>query len=330
MNIETVCFSEHPVVDFTQLEPCSFDISTTGLDYHPSFVLNGAFNLEAYCEAILNKVIQLGRSEIVNFLNYHCNKLKEPCGWLDQLEFLIELNENYFDEKGQKMKAHKLYMNIQIFCENLTHIKRPLNGQHIDCEDVLSSEKKVKFDFDSVKFDLTKLTSYNQQKAYLIEIKANFLQSKKLCITSTNKLFATLIDIELEKIEKLNEIPAESNDRSSNLQKKLSNIRINGPSNLLIDIFYQLLYEIFVDGKPYIDNTPTEVANMIVDSFASREGKNLSLSSVQTTLSPKKADKRPSNDKRFSVNRLINPSLFLFNMYIIDYLNIIDMFPFLN
>ena len=330
MIIQTVCFTEHPVVDFTQLEPCSFDISTTGLNYHPSFVLNGAFNLEAYCEALLNKVILICKSDIVDFLNYQCKKLMEPCGWLDQLESLIELNENYFNEKDQKMKAQKLYVNIQIFCENLTYLKRPLNGQHIDCEDVLSSEKKVKFDFDSVKFDLAKLTSYNQKKAYLIELKANFLQSKKLCITSTNKLFATLIDIELEKIEKLNEIPAELNVQSSNLQKKLSNIRINGPSNILIDIFYQLLHEIFIEGKPYIDNTPTEVANMIVDIFAGKGGKNLSLSSVQTTLSPKKADKRPSNDKRFSVSKLINPSLFLFNMYIIDYLNIIDIFPFLN
>ena len=92
----------------------------------------------------------------------------KSCGWLDQLESLIELNENYFSEKGQKMKANKLYMNIQIFCENLTYLKRPRNGQNIECEDVSSSEKKVKFDFDSVKFELTKLTSYNQQKAYLI------------------------------------------------------------------------------------------------------------------------------------------------------------------
>ena len=148
MNIENVCFSEHPVVDFTQLEPCSFDISTTGLNYPPSFVLNGAFNLEEYCEALLNKVIQLCKSEIVDFLNYQCNKLKEPCGWLDQLESLIELNENYFIEKGQKMKASKLFMNIQICCENLMHLRKPPNGLHIDLEDELSSERKIKFDFE--------------------------------------------------------------------------------------------------------------------------------------------------------------------------------------
>jgi len=330
MNFQTVCFTEHPVVDFTQLEPCSFDISTTGLNYHPSFVLNGVFNLEAYCEALLLKISMLDNTNIPNFLEYQCKIMRNQTEWLKQIETLIDRNYNYFDEQNQKLKINKLYMNIQVCMANTGNKHNTLKKQLVDWEEILNSVNSVKFDFCLVKFDLEKLGSYADKKAYLIDIKADFMQAKRICPLSVNKSFENLIDIELDRLEQHKMNPVLPEHRKNNKTENSSNIRLNGPSNILIDIFYQLLHEIFVDGKPYIDNTPTEVANMIVDIFAGKGGKNLSLSSVQTTLSPKKADKRPSNDKRFSVSKLINPSFLLINMYIIDYLNIIDIFPFLN
>lgn len=78
-------------------------------------------------------------------------------------------------------------------------------------------------------------------------------------------------------------------------------IRINGNINLLADVFYQMLHEYKQDGKPYIDNSSTDVANLIVNNFISRDGQKLSVSSIKTMLSPNKTDKRPSSDKRFSL-----------------------------
>jgi hypothetical protein len=177
---------------------------------------------------------------------------------------------------------------------------------------------------------LEKLDSYTTKKAYLIDLKADFLQAEKICPISANKSFGSLIDIELERLEQLNLIP----DLLSNTKNKNPNsdskLRLNGHSNILIDIFNRLLYEFKSEGKPFIDNTPTEVANMIVNNFTSKDGKNLSLNTVQTTLSPGKIDKRPSCDKRFCMRHLINPTLLIYHLYLVDYLNIIDIFPMLN
>ena len=46
------------------------------------------------------------------------------------------------------------------------------------------------------------------KKAYLIEIKADFLQSENICSISANKSFAENIDIELAKIEKIEKLPS--------------------------------------------------------------------------------------------------------------------------
>jgi hypothetical protein len=210
-----------------------------------------------------------------------------------------------------------------------------------------------------VKNDLLKLNSNTAKKAYLIEAKADFLQSENICSISSNKAFANNIDIELAKIEDIEKLPSysENTDCSSRSTRSifgnpaltgkstrstnsivdfvdqisvLKKIRINGKINILVDIFYRLLYEFKPEGKPYIDATPSEVAHFICNNFVDRNGKNLSISTIKTMLTPNKADKRPSCDKRFCLRNIINPTFFLFNMYIIDYLNIIDFFPMLN
>lgn len=330
IEIKTVTFSEHPVFDFTQSEPCKYDVTAYGLNYPSTFIVNNAFSLDAYCEALLFKISVIEKKEITCFLDYQCKNLNNPSEWLDELEVLIDQNYFYFDGQKQKLKVDKLYMNIQVCRANIGKKHKPLKNQLVNWEEILTLANKVKFDFCLVKFDLEKLDTYSAKKAYLIDIKADFLQAKKICPLSVNKSFETLIDIELDRLEQHKLNPILPSQTKNNKTENGSNIRLNGPSNILIDVFYQFLHEILFDGKPYIDNTPTEVANMIANNFSSKDGKNLSLNTVQTTLSPRKADKRPSSEKRFSVSKLINPSMIFFNMYILDYLNIIDFFPGIN
>jgi hypothetical protein len=81
------------------------------------------------------------------------------------------------------------------------------------------------------------------------------------------------------------EFPTKPEPRSSKQNPKL---RINGKVNIFVDVYYRFLYEYKPEGKPFIDGTPTEVANMIVNNFTSRDGKDLSLNTVLTMLSPGK------------------------------------------
>ena len=54
--LKVVLFSEHNVMDFAQIEPAKFDISSKGLNYPSSFIQDGNFLMCAYCKAILRKL----------------------------------------------------------------------------------------------------------------------------------------------------------------------------------------------------------------------------------------------------------------------------------
>ena len=355
LKIKSVPFTEHPVFDFSQSEPERFDISAIGLNFPSSFIKDGIFLMDAYCEAILRKVTILCKSELLDFIEYQCSKLKKPMDWLDNLETLIDINFEYFDNELKQSIHIKLDINIQVCRASLKHIRKPLKSQLINWNEIIQPNK---FDFDLVKSDLQNLNSNTAKKAYLIERKADFLQTENICSISANKAFANNIDIELAKIEDIEKLPSTENTDSSSRStrsifenpaltgkstrstnspvdlvdqiKDLKKIRINWKINILVDIFYRLLYEFKPDGKPYIDATPSEVAHFICNNFVDRNGKNLSISTIKTMLTPNKADKRPSCDKRFCLRNLINPSFIIFHMYIIDYLNIIDFFPGIN
>jgi hypothetical protein len=304
LKIKPVKFSEHPIVDIAQLEPSKYDISSSGLQSQSSFILNGDFLINAYCEAILTKVLELCKSEILDFLEYQCFKLTNPLEWLDNLENLIDINSGFFNDECKRSKLNKLEMNVLVCRANLKHTPKPIKKQLVNWEEIIPFEKLNKFDINIVKFDLTQLNTFYEKKAYLVELKADFLQSENICSVSANKSFGTLIDIELEKLEALNQIPVEAKVGKFAFDRPTPKMRINGNANVLVDIFHRLHYEYKTDGKPYIDNTPTEIANMIVGTFLGKEGKKLSLSTVQSTLSPSKIEKRPSCDKRFCMRHL--------------------------
>ena len=324
VKIKTLVFLEHPVFDFTQSEPGIYDVTANGLNCTPNFVKSNSFYFEAYCEALLKKLDALSKCDVQEFFEYQCALLKKPCEWLDCIESLIDSNFDYFPDETGRTKIQKLYMNIQLCRDKFRSKKKPLKGQLVNWADIMSEENTVKFDFNMVKFDLQKLDSYCAKKSYLIELKADYLQSENMMTVVSNKSFVNLIDIELDKIEKLNQIQPGSKAVKFDSVLTRPKVRINGNTNILTDIFYRLLYEFKPEGKPFIDGTPTDIANIIVENFASREGNDLSKNTVQTTLSPGKADKRPSCDRRFCLHHLMNSSLLVFCFYMPEIIDFID------
>jgi hypothetical protein len=309
-QIKTVSFIEHPVVDFTQVEPAKFDISAIGLDYPSSFVLNKAFSLDAYCEAILHKVSMLDKSEILDFLEYQCGRLIKSSEWLDTLETLIDTNQDYFDNEFKQSTLHKLEINIQVCKANHKLIRKSLKTQLVNFDIMNQEDNLCKFDLSIVRYDLAKLNTFYEKRAYLIGLKADFQQFKNSCSLYSNKTFGDNIDIELNRIDEM-----EENEKNYPVSKqtivqtiasnhKSKKIRITSNINILIDIFYRLLYEFSPEGKRYLDCSPTEVAHFIVDNFVSRDGADIPISTVKSALCPNKTDKRPSCDRRFCMQHL--------------------------
>jgi hypothetical protein len=298
-NIQTVQFQEHPVMDFTQSEPADFDITAKCTEILPNFVSNGFFIMEAYCMILVCKIQNLKKDEIADFIDYQCALVKNPLTWLDHLETLIELNYKYFETDCQQSWIQKLYVIMQFKRQELKPRRKPLKDNLIDANEITSNEM-VKFDFRTVKFDLNKMDSFEEKKAYLIELRAEFLESEQYFRMNNGKSLDGLIDIEMEKLERLESIkwPAQIKGKSS---KNGHKIRILGNLNVFVDVFYQMLYEVKVDEQPFLDSTPTEIAEMIVERFVDKDGRELSLSTIRTILSPGKCDKRPNNDKRLKL-----------------------------
>ena len=68
-----------------------------------------------------------------------------------------------------------------------------------------------------------------------------------------------------------------------------------------MDIFFQLMHEKQVNGKPYLEASPNELAEMISETFQDKEGKDISIDTVKTILKPSRFEKRPKGNLRFDV-----------------------------
>ncbi len=82
-------------------------------------------------------------------------------------------------------------------------------------------------------------------------------------------------------------------------------LKINCNINQMVDIFYQLHRELFIDGKPIIDGNINDIIAVIVNSFTDKEGRDLSPDTVATMIKPSKTDKRPKPHKRIDIDKLL-------------------------
>ncbi|RST26319.1 RHS repeat domain-containing protein [Chryseobacterium lacus] len=73
----------------------------------------------------------------------------------------------------------------------------------------------------------------------------------------------------------------------------------------VVDIFYQLHRELFVNGKPILDGNINDFVAVIVNSFVDKNGQELSPETIKTVITPSKSHKRPKPHKRIDIDKLL-------------------------
>ena len=269
-------------------EPGEFDIYAFDQSQVPNFLVSGKFSLQQYCQCLLRKLFALNKSKIKPFIQYQCEQLTDPFTWLNKFEKLIDLNRDLFTTKDQNIKVEKALMVIELL------------RQEIECN---KFNKAARFDFDRVKGKLKQYTSPEEQLSFLYEAQAEYLQNKPKLVDPSEIPFDQKCSIEIEKIERLEQLKKRTAQRTALLNGKTAKekIPIRGHLNILVDAFYQMLHEKKANGLPYIDATASEITEFIVNNFIDKDGHAISESTVRTMLSPNKPEKRPKNDNKINL-----------------------------
>lgn len=289
--IITAPFLEHPVADTSCMEPQEFDIK-----------LEEKFTLEAYCQALLLNILTLNKSKIKPFIRYQVEILSDPFIWLNKLEKLIDLNRDHFTTKEHNIKIDKALVVIELFRQEIESGK--FNNS--------------KFNFKKVKQKIQCYKTPEEKLSYLLELKTEYLQFKPAAIPPGEVAFDIQCDLEMNLLKtqrklckKMNsplsvgegsgvrlESPLKKSPVSPGLLPKL---QINSKLNSFVDIFYQLMYEKQINGKPYLSATPNEIAEVISKIFIDKEGNEISQDTVKTILRPSRFEKRPKGNARLDV-----------------------------
>ena len=138
------------------------------------------------------------------------------------------------------------------------------------------------------------ICEYKQSEVYFINNK--LLDYKKQCK-------ALLSQIQNEKILKC-QLEKELQEEKSKIALEIKptfKIQINGPINILTDVYKQMMCDVKPNGKPYIQNKIKDIAKFICDNYVDEKGRELSMQTIQTYLSPTRTDKNPNNDWKIKV-----------------------------
>ena len=296
-NFQTASFSEMTSVASTNTIAPNFDI-----------ILESKANLQTYCDALMKKVFELSQTDYPTFINYQTTLVKEPTLWLNNFEELISNNEDLFTGKRSLCRYNKLFNVIESTRKELQSLSVKETKPNTPKRLINADSEDRYFSFYEVKNHVEKLNSFNEKILYLNE---EIFEYKQADIISINHKLQRYDEQCIQFIEKLqtlrkiraefdNEIPKE--DKSQNSFIKL---QFNGNLNQLVDIFYQLNRELFVEGKSFLDGNTGDIANLIVNAFVDKEGNEISPESVKTILTPARTDKRPKPHKRIDIDKML-------------------------
>ena len=294
---ETALFSEFTSVKITENFDTLFDVEKTQEE-----------NLTSYCQNLINKIFQLRYSHIQNFLKHHCAIAKDPIQWLNKFEKLISINENLFLKDKDESRLIKFQTCIELkrlkfkFEETHKNAWRSIKT-HINAE----SEGRY-FSFKDVKEKLKSIKIFEEKIVYLTHQKYDYQQSVIDFVNKNLPSFDEQCNNEIARLIEVKKIEEQIIQNSTNHQRKRNSgnkIIINSNINQLVDVFFQLNRELYIEGKPFLDANSSDFVALICNNFVDRDGHDISQATVETILRPSKCDKRPKYHNRVDIEKLI-------------------------
>ena len=293
---------KQPLV-LVQFEEHPFSRSRNRSSSDHVILLTAGFNMADYCQALFNKMLSIGLSDLPDFLEYQCKLVKEPEKWLNTLEKLIKDNSEKLDEKGLHFRLSKLVnqfgfkrqdIRAQLVTKRTEDLKATVSGFSVGKE----------YNFPEVHAISDSLKTFEERITYLHGQIYDYQQDQTKFINPVPKPFDALCLSEIERLSKIEEIrhkEALKRNLENGNSKPVVKKKINGKLNYFIDIFYRLMREMLVDGKPFIESTDKQIAEEIASNYVDRNGKEISVKYVLTILEKNRPEKRPKRDKRFDL-----------------------------
>ena len=210
--LETVPFMEFTSVKVTDAFNHLFDIEKKTEE-----------NLQSYCQALINKIFQLHYSQIQNFINHHCNIVKNPIEWLDKFEKLIVVNEELF-QKGINESRHIKFQTcielkrLKLKSEETRKSPPRLNKKHINAE----SEERY-FSFKEVKEELDRIPIFEEKIVYLTNQKFDYQQSVIDFVNKNLPPFDEQCTNEIERLIEVRKLEEQLTKKKTNSIHKSTN-----------------------------------------------------------------------------------------------------------
>ncbi len=276
-NFHTVHFDEHPA-------------ATPG-QTHTEFAipLSADFSMADYCQALFQKALTIGLSEIADLLDYHCTKVKNPLRWLNSLEKLIKENIDIFDSRLLQHRHTKLISQIDIKRHSLQIVQpqplklhKKING--------FSDEKD--YSFLAVRDHLKTLETHEEKIAFLEDQICDYKQHPPDYVSTKQQPFDIQCALEIERLEKQEKLSQKAEARK-NTAKQGKKMPYHGDLKVLCDVFHKLMTKPTPKGSTILPWTAAEATEYICNTLCEADGSPINPATVRTYLTgsrPPKAD----------------------------------------
>lgn len=294
---ETSPFSEFTAVVKTKDFDTNFDINS-----------NDASDLHTYCQQLIYKTFSITHSQIPDFLRHHCNLAKNPLTWLNKFEKLVSVNEELFHGARNESRMMKFYTSIELLRKELTtEVAKKTNSKPPHREINAICDERY-FSFKETKLKAYRFQTIQEQVYFITSEIFDYRTADIEMVNSKLPNFVEECEKLIGKIQTLAKMKADMEPQVQTLPTSLmpySKLKLNCNINQIVDLFYQLSREMFVDGKPFIDGSVNDIIAVIVNSFEDKGGLPISPLTVKTILKPSKEDKRPNSEKRIDLNDIL-------------------------
>ena len=280
---------------------------TTSQSLNPIFdiIIDENVNLENYCKALIQKVLELPHSKFGLFINYQSELVKDELKWINKFEKLITLNEELFSDKKVFCRYNKMYHYIDKKRDELQIISTKRNSKSTPKRLINAEAEDRYFSFHEVKEHVEKINDFNEKLIYLTEEVFEYKQADIISINNKLQAYDEQCNQLIEKLQTIRRMKtdfekekAQNQNNPGTTENPKIPIQINGPINILTNAFKQMMVNINPNGKPYIQYKIKDIAQFICENFIDENGKPISQATIQTYLSPNRTDKDPNSDMK--------------------------------